>query len=38
MVFSQPNVTAGKSSIRMDDLTIARAIHVIGVVFWIGGV
>jgi uncharacterized membrane protein len=22
----------------MDDLTIARAIHVVGVVFWIGGV
>jgi uncharacterized membrane protein len=22
----------------MDDLTVARAIHVIGVVFWIGGV
>ncbi len=22
----------------MDDLIVARAIHVIGVVFWIGGV
>ncbi len=38
MVFSQPNVMAGQLSIRMDDLTVARAIHVIGVVFWIGGV
>ena len=38
MVFSQPSVMAGQLSIRMDDLTVARAIHVIGVVFWIGGV
>ncbi len=37
MVFSQPSLTAGQLSIRMDDLTVARAIHVIGVVFWIGG-
>lgn len=38
MVSSPPASRARSLNIGMDDVTIARALHVVGVVLWIGGV